>query len=312
MPEIWRVVFMGTPEFAGPALTALAESDDEIVLVVTQPDRPRGRGRKTAPPPVKVLAQDLGLPVWQPESVKGPEAEARLKALEPDLLVVVAFGGLLPPALLDLPQAGPLNVHPSLLPAYRGPAPINWAIINGETETGVTTMFLDQGMDTGPTLLSRTVPIGETETAGELHGRLAQIGAGLLVETIAGIKAGTVSPRPQPDQGVSLAPRLKKSDGLVDWSRPADELARLVRGLDPWPGAHTLFRGKNLRLFGGKSGPGQGEPGRVLSLDQGLLHVAAGQGSLAVAELQLAGKKRLGATEFWRGQHLDQETGFGE
>lgn len=312
MPDIWRVVFMGTPEFAEPALTALAGSGDEVVLVVTQPDRPRGRGQKLAPPPVKVLAEDLGLPVWQPESVKGPEAEARLKALEPDLLVVVAFGRLLPPTLLDLPQAGPLNVHPSLLPAYRGPAPINWAIINGEKETGVTTMFLDQGMDTGPILLSRTVPIGETETAGGLHDRLAQIGAGLLVETIAGIKAGTVSPRPQPDQGVSLAPRLKKSDGLVDWSRPADELARLVRGLDPWPGAHTLFRGKNLKLFGGKKGPGLGEPGRVLSLDQGLLHVAAGQGSLAVAELQLAGKKRLGAAEFWRGQRLSQETRFGE
>ena len=305
MPGPWRVVFLGTPEFAAPSLSALAGSEDEVVLVVTQPDRPRGRGRKLAPPPVKVLAQELGLPVWQPETSRDPDVAVRLKDLGPDLLVVVAFGQILPPAVLNVSPNGTVNVHPSLLPAYRGPAPINWAIINGEAETGVTTMFLDQGMDTGPTLLSRRAAVSESETAGRLHDRLAVLGAELLIETIAGLKAGSVAPKPQPEQGASLAPMLRKSDGLVDWTRPAIDLARLVRGLDPWPGAYTIFRGRNLKLFGASPGPGRGRPGHILTLDQGLLHVGTGQGSLALAELQLAGKKRLKAVEFWRGQRLE-------
>ncbi|MBU2546903.1 MAG: methionyl-tRNA formyltransferase [Proteobacteria bacterium] len=308
MPEAWRIIFLGTPDFAVPSLAALAGSGEDVALVITQPDRPQGRGRKLAPPPVKVLAEELGLPIWQPASIKAPAQAERIASLAPDLMVLVAYGGLLPRSLLDVPPRGTLNVHPSLLPAYRGPAPINRAIINGDKHTGVTTILLDEGMDTGPLILSRETVIGERETAGALHDRLARLGAELLIESIAGLKAGTVSPRPQPEEGVSLAPKLSKSDGLMDWTRPAEELARLIRGLDPWPGAYTLFRGRYLKLFGAETGAGRGEPGRILGLHQGLLHVAAGQGSVGLTEMQLAGKKRIPAPEFWRGQHL--ETGM--
>jgi len=301
----WRIVFMGTPEFAVPSLSALADSGEEIVAVMTQPDRPRGRGRKLSPSPIKVLAEKLGLPVWQPEKIRDPDMMARLAALKPDLFVVVAYGKILPSALLDLPRIGPLNIHASLLPAYRGPAPINWAIINGETITGVTTMFMEQGVDTGPILLSQTVRIEESDTAGSLHDRLAKVGSRLLIETIEGLKAGTVSPKPQPETGVSYAPLLTKSHGLLDWNRPAVELARLVRGLDPWPGARTTLLGRGLKLFGGRAGKVRGRPGQVMGLENGWLHIAAGEGSLMVAELQLAGQKRLTALDFWHGQRLE-------
>ncbi len=312
MTRPWRLVFMGTPEFAAPALAALASSDDEVVMVVTQPDRPKGRGRKLAPPPVKVVAEELGLPVWQPESIKDPAVVERLQALSPDALVVVAFGQFLPPALLNLAPAGALNIHPSLLPRYRGPAPINRAVINGDERTGVTTMLLDSGMDSGPILLSKEVSVGPLETAGQLHDRLAVVGAELLLETISGLKTGLVSPKPQPDDGVSLAPMLKKEDGLLDWSRPAEELARQVRGLDPWPGAYTSFQGKNLKVFGAQALPGQGQPGRIMALADGLIHVAAGRDCLALAELQLAGKNRQDAAQFWNGQHLQPGMVFGD
>jgi methionyl-tRNA formyltransferase len=223
----------------------------------------------------------------------------------------VAYGNILSPALLDIPQKGSLNVHASLLPAYRGPAPINWAIINGETQTGVTTMFQDQGIDTGPILLSKSTRIETIDSCGILHDRLADLGAKLLVETIAGLKAGTVSPKPQPEQGISYAPMLKKSDGLIDWTRPAKELDYLVRGVDPWPGAHTAFRGKTLKLFGSRTGTVQGKPGQVMGLENGRLHVAAGEGSLVLAELQLAGQKRLPAASFWHGQRLEPDDTFG-
>ncbi|MBW2622003.1 MAG: methionyl-tRNA formyltransferase [Deltaproteobacteria bacterium] len=307
----WRIVFMGTPDFACPALAALIDSGEEVLAVVTQPDRGQGRGRKPAPPPVKVLAEDRGIPVWQPEKIRTPEFTARIKDLEPHLFVVVAYGNILSPALLDIPQKGSLNVHASLLPAYRGPAPINWAIINGETQTGVTTMFQDRGVDTGPILLSKSTRIDTTDSCGTLHDRLADLGARLLVETIAGLKAGTVSPRPQPEQGISYAPLLKKSDGLVDWTRPAKELDCLVRGVDPWPGAHTTFRGKTLKLFGSRTGTVRGKAGQVMGLENGRLHVAAGEGSLVLAELQLAGQKRLPAASFWHGQRLELDDMFG-
>ena len=311
-PKPWRVIFLGTPEFAVPSLNSLVAAGHVIPLVVTQPDRPRGRGRKLSPPPVKEAALELGLGVWQPDSVKGGEAEKRLKELAPDALAVVAYGGILPPGLLNLTDPGPINVHPSLLPAYRGPAPINWALIKGEKVTGVTTMVLDRGVDTGPLLLSRRVKIGPDETAGELHDRLAEIGAELLVETLAGLKAGTLVSEPQPAAGVSQGRLLEKSDGLLDWARPARELAAQVRGLDPWPGAHTIFKDKTVKLFGARPGPGQGKPGQILALDGDRLHVAAGRGSLAVAELQAAGRKRQTAREFWHGQRLSQDDFFGQ
>ncbi len=295
---------MGTPEFAQPPLSALIESKEEVVAVVTQPDRPRGRGRKVSPPPVKVLAEKLGLPVWQPENIRDPDLVSRITDLKPDLFVVVAYGRILPPFLLDLPRIGPINIHASLLPAYRGPAPINWAIINGETQTGVTTIFMEEGVDTGPILMRRAVPIEETDTAGSLHDRLSKIGSELLIETIEGLKTGTVSPKPQPETGISHAPLLTKSHGVLDWNRPAMELARLVRGLDPWPGAQTTLLGRRLKLFGGRAGNVRGRPGQVMGLENGWLHIAAGQGSLMVAELQLAGQKRLKAVDFWHGQRL--------
>jgi methionyl-tRNA formyltransferase len=311
MPDPWRLVFMGTPDFAGPSLTALAESDDEVLWVVCQPDRPQGRGRQVAAPPVKTLALELELPVRQPESVRDSSVAERLAGAAPDLLVVVAFGQLLPSRLLAIPRVGVLNVHPSLLPAHRGPAPINWAIIKGDTETGVTTMFLDEGVDTGPILLSRKVPISETETAGELHDRLAVLGAELLLETIQGLKKQTVQPHPQPEEGASRGRLLRKEDGRLDWTRPARDLACQVRGMDPWPGAFTKFKGKNLKLFGVRSDTGVGPPGQVLTLDGDRLQVAAGEGSLAFAELQLAGKKRQTAFDFWHGQRLSRDDYFG-
>ena len=311
MPDQWRIVFMGTPDFACSSLSALASSEDQVLAVVTQPDRPKGRGRKLAPPPIKVLAQKLGLEIWQPETVRHPDIITRLETLSPDLLVVVAFGQILSGKLLDLPRLAPLNVHASLLPAYRGPAPINWAIINGESQTGVTTMFMDRGVDTGPILLIRKTNIGEIETAGSLHDRLSKLGAELLIETIAGLKASTVSSRSQPKEGISHAPLLRMSDGLLDWNRSAIELARLVRGLDPWPGAHTSFKDRRLKLYGGRVGEIQGQPGRILGLENGWLHIATSQGSLMIAEMQLAGHKRLTAPEFWHGQRLSTATVFG-
>lgn len=302
---------MGTPDFACPALTALVDSGEEVLAAVTQPDRRRGRGQKPASPPVKVLAETLGIPVWQPEKIRTREFRAQLRELKPHLFVVVAYGKILSPALLDIPMVGSLNIHASLLPAYRGPAPINWAILNGETRTGLTTMFQDQGVDTGPILLSKSIPIDRSDTFGTLHDRLADLEGELLKETIAGLKDGTVSPKPQPEKGISRAPLLKKSDGLVDWTRPAKELDRLVRGVDPWPGAHTMFRGKILKLFRSRTGDVRGRPGQVMGLENGLLHVAAGEGSLVLAELQLAGQRRLPAASFWHGQRLQSNDTFG-
>ena len=307
----WRIVYFGTPEFARPTLSAIAGSDDEVVAVVCQPDRPQGRGRKMAPPPIKVLAQELNLPVWQPEKMQDPDTISRLKAYKPDLLVVVAFGQILPQAALHLAPHGALNLHPSLLPAHRGPAPINWAILKGDDQTGVTTMLLDEGVDTGPILLAQGENIGPDETAGDLHDRLAIIGAELILRTISGMKTGTVTPKPQDDSKASRGRLLTKQDGLIDWTRPAVELSRQVRGLDPWPGAFTSFGGKNLKLFGANVGTGRGNPGQVLAVQDGHLHIATGDGSLGLKELQLAGKNRQSAMVFWHGQRLSQNDFFG-
>jgi methionyl-tRNA formyltransferase len=307
----WRIVFFGTPEFARPTLSAIAGTDDTVVAVICQPDRPQGRGRKMSPPPIKVLAQDLNLPIWQPEKMRDPETMDRLKAYKPDLLVVVAFGQILPKAVLDMAPHGAINLHPSLLPAHRGPAPINWAILNGDDQTGVTTMLLDEGVDTGPILLSQGENIGPNETAGDLHDRLSIIGAELMLRTINGMKAGAIKPVPQDDSKASRGRLLTKQDGLVDWNRAAEELSRQVRGLDPWPGAYTSFNGKNLKLFGATVGTGRGKPGQVLAVQDGRLHIATGNGSLGLKELQLAGKKRQTATDFRHGQRLSQNDFFG-
>ncbi|MBF0530401.1 MAG: methionyl-tRNA formyltransferase, partial [Deltaproteobacteria bacterium] len=299
----WTVVFLGTPEFACPSLAMLGESPlVSIPLVITQPDRPKGRGRKLTSPPVKDTARSLELPVIQPESIKSRELLDRLTGLEPDLLVVLAFGRLLPKPFLDIPRVGTVNVHPSLLPAWRGPAPVNWAVISGQTVTGVTTMFLDEGMDTGPILQTREVSIGPKETAGELENRLALIGAHLLLETIQDLRAGTIVPQKQPADGVSYGRLLTKEDGRLDWTQAAASVTALIRGLDPWPGAWTLFRGQPIRIFGAQTGPGQGSPGQILTLERNGLQVAAGCGSVCISEFQQPGKNRIPAAQFWHGQ----------
>jgi methionyl-tRNA formyltransferase len=297
-----RICFMGTAAFALPAMKAVAAAE-ELIAIVTQPDRPRGRGRGIAPPPVKALALDLGLPVLQPERVKDPLFLAQLAKLEPELIVVAAFGQILPPPVLDLPRLGCVNVHPSLLPKYRGAAPINWAIIKGETRTGVSTYIMDQGMDTGAILLTREVEIGDAETAEELGQRLAEIGGELVKEAIKGLKQGTLQAMPQDEQGVSYAPLLKKADGLIPWQEAADQIRNRIRGMVPWPVAYTMWRGKMIKIYRGRIGGGTGLPGEIIALDSGI-EVACGTGSLLIEELQIEGGKRIGWDAFVRGHRL--------
>ena len=293
---------MGTSPFALPALKALADSE-EVIAVITQPDRPSGRGRKILPPPVKELALDLGLRVKQPERVKDPHFIAQLGELGPELIAVAAFGQILPPAVLSLSPSGCINVHPSLLPKYRGAAPINWAIINGETRTGVTTYFMDEGMDTGVILLVREMEIGEDETAQELGERLSHVGGELLVETIKGLKEGTLQPIPQDAKGASYAPLLKKADGLIQWGDKAGQIRNQIRGMVPWPVAHTVWGGKMIKVYKAGIGDGKGTPGEIIALNSGI-EAACGTGSLVIGELQLEGGRRIGWEEFIRGHRL--------
>ena len=237
-----RIVFMGTPDFAVPSLEALIKSDDRVIGIVTQPDRPKGRGQQLTPSPVKVIAEHEHLPVLQPTKMKDPAFLAELSAWKPDLIAVAAFGRILPPAILSLPPRGCINVHGSLLPKYRGAGPIQWALINGENETGITTMLMDEGMDTGAMLLQARITIVPDDTAGSLSPRLAELGGRLLVETLAQLKAGTLTPRAQDHRQATLAPLLKKEDGLIDWNLSATALANRIRGLTPWPGAQTFLK----------------------------------------------------------------------
>jgi methionyl-tRNA formyltransferase len=297
-----QAVFMGTSPFALPTLRSLADAEG-VIAVITQPDRPRGRGKEVAPPPAKELAEGLGLRVLQPERVKDPAFIAQLAELRPDVIVVAAFGQILPPAVLDLPRLGCVNVHPSLLPKYRGAAPINWAIINDEPKTGVTTYLMDEGMDTGAILLTREVEIGPDETAQELGTRLADVGGELVVETIKGLKEGTLQPAPQDEQGVSYAPPLKKADGLIQWEAEAGQIRNRIRGMIPWPVAFTWWQGKRMKLFRGRIGDGAGAPGEITSTDNGL-EVACAKGSLFIEELQLEGGRKMRWEEFTRGHQL--------
>jgi len=297
-----RIVFMGTAAFALPAMKAVAAAE-ELIAIVTQPDRPRGRGRELAPPLVKTLALDLGLSVLQPERVKDPLFIAQLRELEPELIVVAAFGQILPAAVLDLPPLGCVNVHPSLLPKYRGAAPINWAIIKGETRTGVSIYRMDQGMDTGPLLLTREVEIGADETAEELGKRLAEIGGELVKEAIKGLKQGTLKPMPQDEKGASYAPLFKKTDGLIPWHEAAAQIRNRIRGMVPWPVAYTAWQGKMLKIYKGRIGGNTGFPGEIIAVDSGI-EVASGTGSIFIEELQIEGGKRIGWQEFVRGHRL--------
>lgn len=302
------VVFMGTPDFSVPALRALHSSGYSIPLVITQPDRPKGRGRKLEPTPVKQVALELGLRVIQPESVNSKEVVDEIKGLEPDFFVVVAFGQLLRSDLLEIPKYGPVNIHGSLLPKYRGSAPIQRSILNGDTVTGITTMFMEKGMDTGDMLMKSETEITRDDTSQTLHDRLSEIGGNLILSTIAGIVDGTVIPEKQNDEEATYAAMLSKKEGLVDWSRPASELDCFVRGMTPWPGAYTFIGGKRLKLF--KVSPNDTdstlEPGTVLSSKPDELLIATGKGSLSVVEIQGSSGKRLTIADFLRGFHVPE------
>jgi methionyl-tRNA formyltransferase len=298
-----RLVFLGTPSFAVPTLQAVARIH-EIVTVVTQPDRPKGRGHEFAASAVKQAA--LGLPVYQPERIKRPEAQAHLASLKPEIMVVVGYGQIIPQPVIDIAPRGIVNVHASLLPKYRGAAPIQWAIINGDARTGVTTMQINAGLDTGDILLARETQIGPEETALELGDRLAVMGAELLVETLDGLSRGVIRPRKQDDAQASLAPILKKEDGEIDWKQPAAAIHNRVRGLVPWPGAYTRFRGQLLHIWRARLAP-EGippAPGRVLVCGDGRM--------LELLEVQLEGRKRMSAEAFANGQRLTKNDVLGE
>lgn len=303
-PQKIRTVFMGTPDFALATLEGLIAAGVDLCGVYTQPDRPKGRGKQLTPPPVKVLAQRHGIPVFQPSKLRDPAAVEELKGLAPDLIVVVAYGQILPRSVLEIPRFGCINVHASLLPRYRGAAPINKAVTDGEEVTGVTTMLMDVGLDTGDMLVKRATPIGPEETAGELHDRLALLGREALEETLARLCAGTLQPEAQDDAQSNYAPMLKKEDGRIDWNKSAAEIHNLVRGLDPWPAAYTFLDGELLKITRTLPEAGEGEPGTVLAADAEGVRVACGDGVLLVRELQLPGKKRLPAADFLRGRSL--------
>jgi len=311
----YKVVFMGTPEFAVPSLKALADDGRyDVVGVFTQPDRPAGRGKKLAACPVKQLALERGLPVFQFERLRRPEGVACMRELSPDVVVTAAFGQILTQELLDIPAHGTLNVHASLLPRHRGSAPINWCILNGDTQTGVTIMRTDVGIDTGDMLRSAATPIGELETAGELTGRLALLGAGLLAQTLPDWLDGRLEPVPQDPGAASYEPMLNKAMGEIDWSRPAREIACQVRGLNPWPCACTDLNGGALKVYLARPVDlgGEARPGAVLvsSPKEGLV-VRCGEGALEVLELQAPGGKRMAARAYLAGKRIEVGTVLG-
>jgi len=310
-PAQIRTVFMGTPEFALATFQGLIDAGCNLVGVYTQPDRPSGRGNKLTPPPVKLLAGQHGIPVFQPQKLRLPEVVEQLRALKPELIVVVAYGQILPKSVLEIPRYGCINVHASLLPAYRGAAPINQAIVDGCAETGVTTMYMDVGLDTGDMLVKRSTPIGPEETAGQLHDRLALLGREAMEETLRRLCAGTLERIPQDDSLSCYAPMMKKEDGRIDWSRPARAIHDQVRGLDPWPAAYTGLDGEVLKLAATRPQSETGEPGTVLASSADGVLVACGEGSLLIGALQLPGKRRLPAAEFLRGRPLPAGTRLG-
>jgi methionyl-tRNA formyltransferase len=315
-----RLVFLGTPAFAVPTLERMVEAGHQVLAVVTQPDRPRGRGQHPSPPPVKEAAARLGLAVFQPERVRLPEAVEFLRAQGAEAMVVVGYGQIIPQTVIDLAPIGIVNVHASLLPKYRGAGPVQWAILNGETRTGVTTMRIDAGLDTGDMLLKAWTEIGPDENAVELGARLAAMGADLLVETLAGLAAGTIVAENQDSSQATYARLLKKEDGLVDWSLPALAIHNRVRGLQPWPGACTTFRGQTLHIWksrpvpwpaprGHPPGPRPPVSGRIVAVKP--LIVSCGSGALELIEVQIEGRKRISGADFANGQRLAENEDIG-
>ncbi|MHB1419294.1 MAG: methionyl-tRNA formyltransferase [Bacillota bacterium] len=303
-----RIVFMGTPDFAVPSLDALLGGGHQVAGVVTQPDRPRGRGHRFSPSPVKEYALNRGLNVWQPTTLRQEDFREILLDAKPELIVVVAYGRILPPEILRMPERGCINVHASLLPRYRGAAPIHWAVINGEKETGVTTMMMDTGLDTGDILLQEKLPIPPLASTGEIHDGLARMGAEMLVKTIDMLAQGRLAPCPQEHGLATYAPPLRKSDELIDWGKDAGALVNHIRGMNPWPGAYTYFKHQLLKVWSAQQV--NGDPGRchgtgqvVQISEQGII-VAAGQGAIMLTEVQPAGKRKMPASDFARGYRL--------
>jgi len=308
----WRIVFFGTPAFAIPALKNLLQGPDEVVAVVTQPDREKGRGRKVIPSPVKELALQHGLTLFQPEKVREEAFQEKIKSLHPDLFVVVAYGQILPKSLLKIPKHGAVNVHASLLPKYRGAAPIPWAILKGERLTGVTTMMMDEGMDTGDILLQTEIPIGDEETGETLQDRLALLGAQLLLEIVRGMKAENIHPIPQDHSKATYAPPLKKEDGQIDWSKEAKEIDRQVRALNPWPGAFTEWNGQLLKIYKGgvREETSERKAGIVSWVGSDFIEVGTGKDSFLIKEVQLEGKRRMSVRDFLAGHPVPVGTVF--
>jgi len=294
-----RIVYAGTPDFSVPALEALHAAGHEIVAVYTQPDRPAGRGQAVGAGPVKRCAQALGLPVEQPATLRSPEAVARLREHTADLMVVAAYGLILPPAVLELPRLGCWNIHASLLPRWRGAAPIHRALLAGDTETGITIMQMDAGLDTGPMLLKRPTAIGEREDGGTLHDRLAALGAAAIVAAIAEFQAGRLTPAPQPADGVTYASKIRKEEARIDWTAPARAIDRQVRAFNPWPVAETRWQDRQLRVWAAEPlRAASGEPGQVVEANGAGIVVAAGEGALRLTRVQLAGRRAMTAAEF--------------
>lgn len=304
-----KIVFMGTPEFAVPSLDKLVREGYEVAAVITQPDKPKGRGNKLTPPPVKEYADRQGIRVLQPSKVKTADSVTLLKDIGPDLLVTVAYGQLLSKDILDIPTLGCINVHGSLLPKYRGAAPIHWAVINGEPETGVTTMYTDIGMDTGDMLLKRAVNISESMTVGELHDKLSEIGADVLIETLRELEKGTLERLPQPNGEASYAPIIKKEVGRINWLKSSLEIHNLVRGTNPWPGSYSHYKGERIRIWKTSvinDSNALKKPGTIYGVGNGGMIVATGSGYLTIDEIQFDSSKRMSVEEYVRGHRIDE------
>lgn len=309
-----RILFMGTPDFAAESLKALVNAGKNVVGVVSQPDKPKGRGHKLTPTDVKAAAMDSGIPVFQPEKIKNGELMPVLEELKPDVIIVVAYGKILPSYVLNYPEFGCINVHASLLPKYRGAAPIQWVIINGEKVTGVTTMQMDEGLDTGAMLMSEQTEIGEYETAGELFDRLAALGGELLLKTLDSLEAGTLKPVKQNETDSSYAPLIRRETGVIDWSKSAREISKLICGMNPWPLASTIYEGGTLKIASAEvDAENTNETaGKVLSLEKGRgLKVACGEGCLYITTAQFPESKKMNVEDYARGHEINIGTVLG-
>ena len=301
-----KIIFMGTPDFAAASLEALIDSRHEIQAVVTQPDKPKGRKGELTPSPVKVVAEGKGIKVYQPQKVRDEEFVKTLRAYNPDVIVVVAFGQIIPLSILQMPKYGCVNIHGSLLPKYRGAAPIQWAVLDGEKETGITTILMDEGIDTGDILLKKTIKIDADETSGSLFDKLKALGAETILETLDELEKGSITPTKQGESPTAYAKMLTKAMGLIDFTKSAKELDCFVRGMDPWPSAYTLLAGKTLKLWKVRAVEKSGKAGSVIEIGKESFTIACGEGAIEVLEVQLEGKKRMSAGDFLKGSTLNK------